>query len=302
MLYAKDIDDYFDQLEKSRAYIEITSEQGPSEQLLAFINFDNKLEEEIGLEGFNAMSLQARHEILLSKLSRTDHDYVGIESFAGVLKVAGKLSLGFGKAALSLISTGLVLAGGLTVALVLSHAIKQKSEDQQIKIDAKTKGVQTFNFVKMSLDMLEAVIKLESDLAGHIPNGFTLKEWEEFSNSHVKKHLKALTTLQSKYTLESHRVPFAKSGWNADNFKSTVGLFSSLVKNYSKQVDSFKLTTDTVGMWIEENIDEKSQQPVIKLIEESLGHQAHTFIRSSLIIGNLKHAFKGIGAYFEKDS
>ena len=57
--------------EMARAYIKITKEMGPSEQLMAFIDPENSLGSEIGLEEFGSFSLQTKHEILVSKLDPT---------------------------------------------------------------------------------------------------------------------------------------------------------------------------------------------------------------------------------------
>ena len=63
-------------IDMAKAYIAITEEMGPSEQLLAFVNFDGGLKEEIGLETFDSLSWNARHEILLAQLKKTvaEHD------------------------------------------------------------------------------------------------------------------------------------------------------------------------------------------------------------------------------------
>ena len=59
-----------DMISMAKAYLQITEEMGPSEQLLAFVNFDKGLEEEIGLEGYNTFSMTARHEILANYLQK----------------------------------------------------------------------------------------------------------------------------------------------------------------------------------------------------------------------------------------
>lgn len=55
-------------ISQARAYLRITAAQGASQQLIDFINFDGKMGEEIGLEGFETFSTQVQHEILERKL------------------------------------------------------------------------------------------------------------------------------------------------------------------------------------------------------------------------------------------
>lgn len=57
-------------LRQAKAYLQITSKQGPSQQLIDFVNFDGKMGEEIGLEGFEGFSLNTQHEVLKSKLEQ----------------------------------------------------------------------------------------------------------------------------------------------------------------------------------------------------------------------------------------
>lgn len=57
------------QSDMERAYVHITKNQGPSQQLLDFINYDKSLGRELGLESFDSFSTPVQHEILLSKLN-----------------------------------------------------------------------------------------------------------------------------------------------------------------------------------------------------------------------------------------
>lgn len=69
-------DELVQQADMARAYIDITQKMGPSEQLIAFINYDGKLSEEIGI-GMESFSVGTKHEILLSKL-----DPIALEAMA----------------------------------------------------------------------------------------------------------------------------------------------------------------------------------------------------------------------------
>jgi hypothetical protein len=78
----------FQQAEQARAYIRITQEQGPSEQLLDFINYDGNLYTDLGLEslGLETMSLITRHEIMVSKLNPEHLEEMAMEGLGDFVK------------------------------------------------------------------------------------------------------------------------------------------------------------------------------------------------------------------------
>lgn len=70
----------------AKAYIDITKTQGPSQQLLDFINFDGSLKDDIGLEGYDTFSTLAQHEIFLSKLDSQAMEVRALEALTATVE------------------------------------------------------------------------------------------------------------------------------------------------------------------------------------------------------------------------
>jgi len=178
-------------------YKEITEAQGPSQQLIDFINADGKLGEEIGLEGFHAFSTNTQHEILLSKLNSNVLEEAGLESLGEWLKKKRKT---------------LLIAGfftfGLTfwpaaVGYIISHSEGTVPPLKHFQ-DAVSAGEKMFKAVK--------------ELTSKIPSTFEKESWDSF------------TSLVNKTSAEFDKNPVKElpevkidrgSGWTESNYKSS---------------------------------------------------------------------------------
>ena len=70
----------FDDCLKIGKYHELTNASGPSQILLDFIDYDSSMSQVIGLESFDTLSPQARHELLLNRFDLNDMTFVALET------------------------------------------------------------------------------------------------------------------------------------------------------------------------------------------------------------------------------
>lgn len=184
------------------AYLRITEQMGPSEQLLAFVNFDGQFGSEIGLESFDALSLETRHEILKSKLE----DTLGMEGLLDKIKK--------------------VFSG------------KAKLEDKEnpplkSKEGAKVKPYGWFSVYTTQFDL---GLAYDTYVAEHMPQNLNVKDWEKYHQAVRSEKLSELHTALNKIKVpsDSHAVPIAQSGWNDSNVAAADRWLTDARKRYLK--------------------------------------------------------------------
>lgn len=295
-------DDLFSQIEMMRAYIDITEKHGPSEQLLAFINFDNKLGEEIGLEDFGTLPLHVKSEILNYKIHKAVDDFNATENLLSILP---KL-LKFSKAVLSPIIKGTAIFGGLLITGILVSNLKAKERRDNLGKELKRFGLYPYQDYVMRINLLKDVFEIEKELLNHIPSGFDLKQWKDFKTNHYQKSIKAFEALKKSdnYNKEFPKTSIDKSGWTPENFKKATLEFVDLCKTINKFIEDNKGKTEHIVDWFTErdiNDDHGDDEisPLLEIIEETLGYYGHTFNRTSLTMSSIHHNLNLAGYHFE---
>jgi len=323
-----EIEQLFKAADEARAYISITNEMGPSEQLLAFINFDGKLEEEIGLEGYNAMSLQARHEILLSKINPNLLESIGIESLISKIDTMSKWLMGVG-AALGVGSVvvaegspdidgktaGAFIAG--LVAFVIGGITK-------IVIDSKY-GIISYQDFKRAQKIADSVFEEELFISSHLPTSFSLEKWinfktvikkfpvgndSRFRNERIETEVdKNNGTVHSYLTHDDYLdESYTRSGtnhkyWNENEFKSAVMWLDKSFKNLKDLVDKQNKKLVIIRTWAAKNADSKDPdvRDVYRIITSVIGYQYSGFVEYKRMLNKVAKELSNISKYFKSD-
>jgi hypothetical protein len=309
-----DIEDLFYQADMARAYAVITEEMGPSEQLLAFINFDGKLGEEIGLEGFDSLSLNSRHEIVKLKLNPDAFDQIAMEALAEKIDK---------------ISKWMMVLGTATAAGSFGFALKQgPAKDAPVaSIVGAIGGLVTAYsgvIVKIANDAINGVISSEnfellkraadSSLdyeiftAKSIPNTFTQEAWQKYHDLMWKKG----STGFNKYSLafddawesgiKETKTVGAYKTWDVENFKVAIKWLDESTKNLNSLSKQYAGHLDSVVKWIKDNKDnsEPSVKATMKLINKSLNATSEAFEGYTYMIERGTKAIKRVSKLFEK--
>lgn len=227
-----------------QAYIRITQEMGPSEQLMAFINYDGNMESEIGLESFDSMSLATRHEILLSKMSPNEVLGIACENLISRL-------FGIGK----------------------------KIKDGEEKIENKKPvvseaAVKSFKYYSVLKNMFALILAYEKDLVGKAPADFDTLKW---SNFHIYVHDTALPKLNADLekilnSLGDHDTEPAsieKSGWTAEHHKQEVSWFANAFKAHEAFGQKILPRFQAINNWAKG--EDESKMDVATYIHHTLG-------------------------------
>ena len=233
-----------DEADKARAYIDITARLGPSEQLLAFINHDGNLGQEIGLESFDNFSLTTQHELLLSKLDPDALDQMAMEDLDTTIDTTAKILAGLG----SISAFGGIVVGGRTGGIIaLSAAVLSMIGETLGEVNARNNvhilSYASFNDIRSNFDKL---VKYETDVIAKIPHTFGIDEWKKFADYVDTEEEKAAHDPRLEYItngVNESDVPFSKSGWDAGKFKDAIKWHQAKKKEFDaiceKYVDTF---------------------------------------------------------------
>jgi hypothetical protein len=174
--------------ELARAYIRITQEQGHSEQLLAFINYDNSLGTALGLEDFNSLGLNTRHELALLKLNPE-------------------------------VLSAKALEGFLTTLLGLDSKVKKTGEDINNPSPHSTKKICEYSIYQGIKKSFVLMHQFEQDLFSRIPKSMDEGQWSAFADYVSKTARPRLIAASEQLPHEADGVDsIDKSGWNKANF------------------------------------------------------------------------------------
>lgn len=298
-------DDLFSQIEMMQAYVNITEKHGPSAQLLAFIDFDGKLEEELGLEGYNAMSLQTRHEILISKFNINSLEDIALESLYEKISKFSKYSF-FGMA------TGVNL-----IHAFWGDRIRKLPESTQIKTavgvvalglglltiailnDALHKAVIPYKeFTKIKVSFAEC-LELDKEFYSHLPNSFDVKSWENFYNITVNEKSSFARKFE-KWEYEDVKITYDKltplkdSGWTSELIVKELKWFAEVIDSVDKEITLQKPHVDKIREWLlanKKNPDPDVKQ-IVKLINKTLKYVNYSLMTASIVLPKIKRIFK----------
>lgn len=226
----------FRQAEMARKYKEITEAQGPSQQLIDFINADGKLGEEIGLEGFETFSTGTQHEILLSKLNADAMEAVAMEGFKDFAKkyrrwlLGGGILLTLGTGVISIISGSLMAAG--VAGIIMKH-------DDSLVI-TKAAFSRWADYIDGDMGVLDSLVK-------EMPTDANESSWDKFAS----KASDAYSKVGDSDSSTEYTAPLKKSGWDASSLfsydkwlKETITKFKDLRKVFERKVGAVELLED----------------------------------------------------------
>lgn len=206
----------FRQAEMARKYKEITEAQGPSQQLIDFINADGKLGEEIGLEGFETFSTGTQHEILLSKLNADAMEAVAMEGFRDFIKKYRKWLI---------VGSFLIPVGGFPLlAAGVAGVIINRNDNK----------VMQYTDFNREIDDLKKQISVIEKMISEMPSSNDKGKWNSFKLV-VEANNDDFTGGVNDHT----PMVFKKSGWNITNIMAELKGFENLSNKAEEVRKSF---------------------------------------------------------------
>lgn len=244
--------------EMARAYISITNEMGPSEQLLAFVNFDQTLSNEIGLESFDRLSLNTRHEIFAASLNPELLEGIALEGFLsklgnliGIYKTAKEDSIH-------------------TLEEAVSGDLKEKTDVAEVIVPSYAEFAGWLGIGKFNIKLIEEYLK-------HIPTTENTSEWEKFDLLVDKEilprlekeheHINALIVKEHK-----NGDRFKTSGWNAAKLKDAIHEVNGFSEEFHKSKVEFAEKLVMVKGLVEKLEKDKEGRESLKKIEKAIGY------------------------------
>ena len=205
-----------DEASQARAYVNVTSQMGPCPALLAFINFDNGLKSEIGLECFDALSLQSQHEILLAQLNPDGLEQIALESFFIGMEAFGEW-LNKNK---DLLAVGGIAAAAVGGAVLFSNHLNS----------------QVIPYASMERVMRQYEKEVESALrfVSKIPRDLDAEKWKNFYHLTDTIAMDEHREMTLKILSDAGTVHYDKSGWTADRFHAMVAWYEHHLEELNK--------------------------------------------------------------------
>ena len=302
--------DLMRQAEMASAYRVATASLGPSQQLINFIDHDNTLHSEIGLETFGKLSTEAQHEILLSMLKPEDLEFAALESLSErIHKIAHSVeSAGIGGVIgaiinrailpsqvhafnfkLGLISGGVILAG---------HIVK--------KVTTNIAGVypaQAFHKVEK---MVSQFIQEESLFAEQMPTTLDLGQWGNFYTKVFGRHSEQREEWNKSFDklweyLHIEKVIPYQSGWDEKSFQEATSWLVTTTALLAEKERKYASKLEMVAKFIEQQKVEKdpSKKDLYKLISRTVGRNYEVFHNTRDILSDVEKKLVKISHMFE---
>lgn len=176
-------------------YVAITKESGPSVQLLDFFTQNEPFDGFCGLEGFHDLSIEAKHEILLSTIQSDGYQNMALESMTerlskmtdwlmtGATVSAGGAILLALSGTSSKVKLGALILGGISLASILAGGIVSD-------YNRALHGVISPSDFGSFQHVFNDFIREELLTANRIPNSPESPNWDTF----IKDKLKSRTT------------------------------------------------------------------------------------------------------------
>lgn len=222
----------FKAADQARAYVAITTEHGPSQQLIDFINFDGKLGEEIGLEGWSNFSTLTQHEVLLSKLNPDAMEAVAMEGFRDFLKKYKVWLTGAGAVGAYVLGgplwIGLLAAG--VAGLVLARA------------DTIATTLRDFNGHKAAVNTYVSSMKT---VIGSLPSDGNSGKWVGIKDK-VETVSSKLHDDFFKDTVDNYK-KIADGGWTPSELISAAKWYNSTVEEIEELQKKFSADLEKVN-------------------------------------------------------
>ena len=197
----REINDIVRDVKMARAYVKVTQEHGPSQQLIDFINHDGRLGDEIGLEGFSNFSTTTQHELLLSRLQTDLYEALAMEGLGSFFK-----------------------------KLAHKFSSKPKGEDFKKYADAEldlrdeTRSVYPYGVYEKCLRLGRESFKIVNEGLG--------KSFDEKNEPYFKELLKRCEAVEDKFDQFVVMTPMNKAGWDEGKLKSAIREFVAFEKEF----------------------------------------------------------------------
>ena len=237
-----------------RAYLRITEEQGPSEQLISFINYDGKLGSEIGLESFDSLSLQTRHEILRASFTKETSLKVALESFGDKLKSFSKWWY----------AAELYTLKGKEISDLIHRDPSKMVPKKSLMLKA-VEVIPYSSFVTYK-NFITECISLDKQMLQKMPSGFSANEWESYYNKYqygwtaewdtpaANKYYQIFEESKNiRDDRKENKVDFDKSGWNPNLIVSEAKILVSIITEIEKQEKEFVPKLKKLQAWFNEH-------------------------------------------------
>jgi len=206
-----EFEDIYNNRRAAKEYIRITSEMGPSEQLLAFLGVTQEVGSCVGLESLDSMSLQTRHEIVLMQFKNITTEDVALEGLGSFFK---KLANQIGS--------------------------KPKGEDFKKYAGAKlelvndSRPVTSYGFYGKHLSLGKESLKILQEALSKT----------KADDAYYKKVQERCDAIDNKIDQFNIMTPMKKSGWNESNLKSSITDFVGYEKVFDSLSDKVNSICD----------------------------------------------------------
>jgi hypothetical protein len=295
--------------EQAEAYIRITDEHGPSQQLIDFINYDGKLGQELDI-GLESLGLDDVHLLLKMQLDPAAISEMATESLNTALdKLAKRLKLGGGVAA----AAGLVGAGttgkvakSLTFAGVGLAAIVA-GKIVQVANNLAHGNPPSYTYYRKWRDQASKIIAIDKFVASAIPSSFDRKAWEDYGRelgSDSEAHEKLMDVDLSYLFAEQNRAPVEHSGWTEATFKQEVKNFLAYQESVDKAKKALAPKIKKLQDWAGKGdkwSEDKDARFVQKKIAFAVGEIDDVFAESDDHLRIMKKVLDEVGKHFKEE-
>lgn len=261
------IDQLLKEAEMMEAYISITAEMGPSEQLLAFINYDKSLESEIGLEGFDGMSLLARHEILRSKMKPESVRKMALEGLIDNIRTLFKRN----KDRVEEIQEEREdpsNIGRLPIADIVSHGVSPRDGSSD------RKGIDHYVFFAQCIGGMEFNFKIAEAYLSNIPNDFKEESWvayKKFVDGKIEdmwdKYEDLSVELANSHMREGGSNVLSNTEWSPSRFKEAVKSYQGIIDKQENLILGISKELEGIVSWLEAHGSDPENKNILPTIQ-----------------------------------
>lgn len=279
-------------------YETATTAFGPSMALIKFLDRENTLLVDLGLEGLEP-DLETIHQAILTQYSSFELKEMAVESLGTAIETFAKFSgklvkdgvIGFIRGQ---IGAKLVL-GGLAIGKIVVGKIVRAYKERSYVIPYLT--------VKEMVKLHDELSKRLSDIAKRFPSNHDQHSWEEFleflngdhQSSYFRDEIdKVRDSIGELNKVE--RVDFEKSGWNDKNFAAMTKHLVDGSEKLRSEWESCIRKVNGLHMWTK-NLDSTQMETadavhhVLSLIDNALWVTEKLAYRINLSMTQVSHHF-----------
>lgn len=319
----REFDELMRDIELREAYVRVTQEHGPSQQLLMFINHNGTYGKEIGLEAFETFSLQTQHEIFLSKLNISEMDSLAIESLATRLHEMSSWLLMTGGATLGsswvaflagASEKSQIIVGGIGIGVILAGMVIRAGNNY-------ANGVIKASDFKKFETSFDRYIREELLVANQIPSADDSEAWARYMKMQLGEEAKkAVTSLINNLTPINIKQPAPSSsqskkiilnasnsmshidGWDEKTFVSaTKWMLDTAKKVHGIEID-YSEKLKKLDNWVSSEAAAKDPhaRDKFRTVSSALSKQFESFVESRRILKWAERELNRVGKLFKE--